>query len=116
VNSKKTYQLADKSFSRKEDVRQHFSGILNDALGRELTEAEFHQVLALFRWHPDFQQKTAGKQVVRMWVTNTPRKHVDGYSSVKVFKFRTASGLEDDFSMTKCINELWASAKLVQAV
>lgn len=112
MRNKKLVSIGGLEFATKADLTAHFSGILNKALGRDLSAAEFDQVLALFRGHPEFRQKTSDKRVTRIWVDYVPKKHDDGHFSVKVFKFSTGSGHADDFSMSKCINELWKSAKL----
>ena len=116
MKHKKTVHVAGMDFYTKTATTQYFSGILNRAVNRDLNDAEFDQVLALFRCHREYESKTKGDSVKRIFVSNPRLENNLRHFHRKVFQFETASGHQDDFSMGKCIKELWASAKLVEEV
>jgi hypothetical protein len=111
MKSNQSVPFAGRNFCRKSEITNHFSEILNNAVGRDLNPAEFQAVHELFQWHPNFSAKTRNQPVKRIFVERVPRKHAGGYSTIAVFKFETIDGHIDDFSMRKCIDAIWRSAR-----
>lgn len=93
------FELGGQTFAKIEDVRQRVHNLLTDTpLDEPLSGTDGEIMLELFLHHPDAEEKLDGQEVDHFKVGLHPQ------AGARAFCIVRADGVEDTFSMKKCVS------------
>lgn len=93
------YEILGEIYTSKEKIKQKANLIKTQSqLNQPIQSKNALFLIELFKMHPRYTEKTKGEEIVSIW-----KKPSEGAEGNSCFYFQTKSGIEEDFSVPKCL-------------